>query len=69
MNLEDMEAGSEEKQRQSPRSTRPLNLRRLSLEIASTLGGTTLNFGTTAEEGGKVIKMAISREAALPMLI
>ena len=56
MNLEETEAGSEAKHPQSPRSTRPLNLRRLSLEIASTLGGTTLNFGTTAEEGGKVIK-------------
>ena len=56
MNLEETEAGSEAKQPQTPRNTRPLNLRRLSLEIASTLGGTTLNFGTTSEDGGKVIK-------------
>ena len=52
MNLEETEAGSEAKQPQTPRNTRPLNLRRLSLEIASTLGGTTLNFGTTSEDGG-----------------
>ena len=53
MNLEETEAGSETKPPQTPRNTRPLNLRRLSLEIASTLGGTTLNFGTTSEEGSK----------------
>lgn len=59
MNLEEKESGSEEmeaggseaKQPQSPRNTNPLNLRRLSLEIASTLGGTTSNLGKLIEDG------------------